>query len=320
VNSKLLRGVCFVLCLTPLVGSACVAAPLVVSLDFFVNPNHAPLYVAEALGFFDEESVEVEIVVPANPSDPVKLAAAGAIDMALTPQINYMIARSEGLPLIAIGALIDRSLGGLLGVADHGFTGMDSLRGGRIGYSLAPLEPILWRTMLACAGIDEHEVELVNIGFNTMQALLAGSVDAIGAFRNFEPLQVELEGYEPVFVPQEAHCIPLTQEILFVVHAAAPEEREDALAGFLRATASAITWITENPDEAMRLFFEVHPDLDDELNRRSFVETLPLFARGARHDDAAVWEAVQMYLAEQQLISQTFPIEALYTSALLPED
>ena len=302
------------------IGMACLAAPLIVSLDFFANPNHVPLYAAEALGLYEEEGVEVKIVVPANPSDPVKLAAVRAIDIALTPQINYLVARSEGLPLLAIGALIDHSLGGLLGLAERGFGGIGDLRGKRIGYSLAPLEPILWRTMLACAGIDEDEVELINVGFSTMQALLGGSVDAIGAFRNFEPIQAALQGFEPVFIPQEAHCIPLTYEIILVVHPDAIDERGEELSGFLRALGRAIAFAAEQPDEALRLFLEANPDLDDELNRQSYRETLPLFAAGARHDEPGVWEALQTYLVDHALIEQAFPIEELYTSALLPKE
>ena len=78
-------------------------APIRVSLDFFANPNHIPIYVALDNGYFDEEGIEVDIFVPGNPSDPVKLAAAQAVEIAMTPQINYLISRSEDLPLIAIG-------------------------------------------------------------------------------------------------------------------------------------------------------------------------------------------------------------------------
>jgi len=316
VNRGFLGGLCLVL----VVGAACTAAPLIVSLDFFANPNHVPLYVAEALGFFEEEGVDVQIEVPANPSHPVILASVKSIDVALTPQINYLIARSEGLPLIAIGVLIDHSLGGLLGVVEHGFAGLDSLRGKRIGYALAPLEPILWRSMLACAGIDVGDVEMVNVGFNTMQALLAGSVDAIGAFRNFEPFVATTEGFKPVFIPQEDYCIPLTYEIILAVHPDTIVEREEDVTGFLGALERAIAFTVEQPDEALRLFLEANPDLDDELNRLSYQATLQLFAAGERHDEAEVWEALQTYLFDHELISQTFPTEELYTSVLLPNE
>ncbi len=289
-----------------------------VALDFFVNPNHVPLVVCEELGFFAEEGIDVELFVPANPSDPVKLAASRAVEIALTPQINYLIARSEGLPLIAIGALIDRGLGGLLSLRGRGVETLDDLRGKRIGYSLAPLEPVLWRTMLGCAGIGDGEVRLIHVGFNTMQALLAGSVEAIGAFRNFEPIEAELEGGDPIFFPQEEHCIPATYELILVVHPDLIAERGEDLRAFLRALTRGLELTRTDPGAAFDAFLAAYPDLDDELNRRSFEATLPLYADGARHDDIDVWSGMRDFLAAHGLIDEGLPLEGLFTDALLP--
>jgi len=296
------------------------AAPIRVSLDYFANPNHIPLYVALDQGFFDDEGIEVDIFVPANPSDPVKLAAAQAVEIALTPQINYLIARSENLPLIAIGALIDQPLGGLLALRDHGIEDLEDLSGKRIGYALAPLEPILWETVFACAGIDPAGIDLVNVGFNTVTALLTGNVEAIGAFRNYEVLQIEELGYEPVFFPQEAYCVPTTFEILLVAHPDFVSNHNVEAAAFLRALVRAIDWTIENPDDALALFFNRFPDLDDELNARSFAATLPLYAVGAYHADEAVWDVLQSYLFENGLMEQQFSIAELYTDSLLPSE
>ncbi|MCK5246299.1 ABC transporter substrate-binding protein [Candidatus Bipolaricaulota bacterium] len=295
-----------------------VAAPIRVSLDFFANPNHIPLYVALDKGYFAEEGIEVDIFVPANPSDPVKLAAVGAVEIALTPQINYLIARSEELPLTAIGALIDHPLGGLLSLRDHGIEVLEDLSGKRIGYALAPLEPILWETVFECAGIEPSELELINVGFNTVTALITGNVEAVGAFRNYEVLQLEELGYEPVFFPQEDYCVPTTYEILLVSHPKFVSERRAEAASFLRALVRAIDWTIEHPADALALFFERFPDLDDDLNRRSFESTLSLYAVGATHTDDEVWSTMQAYLVEHGLMVQEFPIEELYTDSLLP--
>lgn len=289
-----------------------------VSLDFFANPNHIPLYVALDRGYFSDEGIEIDIFVPANPSDPVKLAAARAVEVALTPQINYLIARGEGLPLIAVGALIDHPLGGLVALRGEGIERIDDLAGRRIGYALEPLEPVLWQTVLDCAGADRAAVEMINVGYNTVVALVTGNVDAIGAFRNYEVLQIEELGYDPVFFPQEAFCVPTTYELILVVHPEFIAERREAAASFVRALSHGIDWTLDHPEEALRLFFDRFPDLDDALNRRSFEATLPLYAVGARHDDADVWEILQAYLAVQGLMMNAFPVGELYTPELLP--
>ena len=53
------------------------ADEMTVLLDWFVNPDHGPIIVAQEKGYFAEQDLEVEIIAPADPSDPPKLVAAG---------------------------------------------------------------------------------------------------------------------------------------------------------------------------------------------------------------------------------------------------
>ncbi len=49
--------------------------------DWFVNPDHGPIIVAEEQGYFAEEGLKVEVIAPTNPADPPKMAAAGGADL-----------------------------------------------------------------------------------------------------------------------------------------------------------------------------------------------------------------------------------------------
>lgn len=289
-----------------------------VMLDFFPNPNHVPLYVADQKGFFTDEGISVTLIPPSDASDPAKLCAARAVDLALTPQMNLLIAQGAGLPLIAVGALIDGALGGLLALADRGITSLDDLAGATIGYSLAPLEPILWRTMLTSAGVDPEKVRLFHVRMNTRAALLTGRVDAIGAFRNFEVLSVELEGYEVVFFPQEDYGIPIPYELVIIAHPAFVNAEPDVTRGFLRALARGIAFTLEEPEEAFALFTQRIPEHGEELGWRSLNATLPLYAAGARHDDPERWENMKRYLVEHELVPTTLSLDDLYTADHLP--
>jgi putative hydroxymethylpyrimidine transport system substrate-binding protein len=42
---------------------------LTVLLDWFVNPDHAPLFVAQEKGFFSKRGLDVELIAPSNPND-----------------------------------------------------------------------------------------------------------------------------------------------------------------------------------------------------------------------------------------------------------
>ena len=296
------------------------ASPLTVCLDYLPNPNHVPLYAGLDSGAFAARGLDVELVVPSSASDPAKLAAARAADIALTPQINYLIARAEGLPLVAVGVLIDHSLGGLLALSDRGVKTLSNLAQRPIGYSLAPLEPALWRAMLTCAGVDALDVDLVNVGFNTVAALLAGSVDAIGAFRNVEAIQVELYGHTAVFFPQEAFCVPETYDLVFVAHPDLVRERRADLVAFLDAVEESIDATRTSPDEALAAFFHAFPELNDELDRRSFAATLPLYADSVRLGDPTTWVDVQRFLVDAGLLSEEMPFESLVAIDLFPTE
>ncbi len=76
-----------------LAAPAAAAEKLTLMLDWFVNPDHAPIIVADAQGYFAAAGLEVEIVAPADPNDPPKLVAAGQADVAISyqPQLHIQV-------------------------------------------------------------------------------------------------------------------------------------------------------------------------------------------------------------------------------------
>jgi len=231
-----------------------------------------------------------------------------------------LIARDADLPVIAVGSLVGSPLGGLLGLEENGILRLSDLRGRRIGYSLAPLEPILWRTMLASVGVDPGDYELINVGFNTVLSLLSGKVDAIGGFRNFEVPQVAISGHEPVFFPEEEYGVPQTEEILIAANAETEAQNGGMLSAFLAGLARGIAFTADHPEDAYEQFIAAHPDLNDELNRRAYEITVPLFSLGARLGQTREWEALQSYMLASGLIEREFEVDTLYTDAYLEKE
>ena len=108
-------------------------------LDWFINPDHGPIIIAEENGYFAEQGLEVEIVAPANPSDPPKLVAAGQAELAISYQPQLHLQVHEGLPLIRVGTLIATPLNCLLVLADGPIQSIADLKGKKVG-SLKNLE------------------------------------------------------------------------------------------------------------------------------------------------------------------------------------
>ena len=100
-----MRLAAFLIALT--LGSPALAQDkLTLILDWFVNPDHGPIVIAEEKGFFAEQGLEVEVIAPADPSDPPKMAAAGKADIAVSYQPQLHLQVQEGLPLMRVGTLV----------------------------------------------------------------------------------------------------------------------------------------------------------------------------------------------------------------------
>jgi putative hydroxymethylpyrimidine transport system substrate-binding protein len=282
-------------------GSSQAADKLTVLLDWFVNPDHAPLIVAREGGYFERAGLDVELIAPADPSAPPKLVAAGQADIAVTYQPDFMLQLKEGLPLLRLGALVETPLNSLVVMKDGPVKTLADLKGKTVGYSVAGFEDLYVAVLLKSAGLTRDDVTLVNVNFNLTTSLMAGQVDAvIGAFRNFELTQLRLEGKEGrAFFPEE-HGVPAYDELIYVTQ---DKLREDPRLGrFLAAVEEATIFLTNHPDEALAMFLKAHPDLDNELNRQAFADTLPRFAKRPAALDRTRYDRFANFLKQEGLI------------------
>ena len=137
-----------------LVAPAAAAEKLTLMLDWFVNPDHAPIIVADAQGYFAAAGLEVEIVAPADPNDPPKLVAAGQADVAISYQPQLHIQVDRGLPLTRIGTLVATPLNSLVVLADGPVKAIADLKGRKVGFSVGGFEDALLGAMLGRARPD----------------------------------------------------------------------------------------------------------------------------------------------------------------------
>lgn len=281
---------------------------LSVMLDWFVNPDHAPLVVAQEKGFFKDAGLDVTLTAPADPNDPPKLVAAGGADIAVSYQPQLILQVDEGLPLVRIGTLVSTPLNSVVVLRDGAVKTLKDLKGRKVGYSIAGFEDALLGAMLEKEGLSLKDVELVNVNFSLSPSLLSGQVDAvIGAFRNFELNQMEIEKHPGrAFYPEEEGVPPYDELILVARKDKANDPR---FKRFLAAVERATLYILNHPEESQAAFVKGRPELNDELNRRAWADTLPRFSHSPAALDAERYTRFAEFLKARGLIKAVAPLD-----------
>jgi putative hydroxymethylpyrimidine transport system substrate-binding protein len=278
-------------------------------LDWFVNPDHAALVIAKQRGIFTKHGLEVELIAPADPNAPPKLVAAGQAEYALSYQPTLQMLAAEGLPLVRVGVLVAQPLNSLVALEDGPVKSIADFKGRKIGYSIAGFEEALLGAILEKAGLTLKDVTLINVNFALTTALMSKQVDGvIGAFRNFELNDLALHKAKGRLWEVEKNGVPTYDELILVTKRETVDVARTKK--LLAAIAEATAWLKANPDEAWGIFSKSGKELDNELNKLAWKDTLPLLAVDPSALDRARYTAFADFLVKRGLIKQAPPLDS----------
>ena len=270
--------------------SAPAAKPFTVMLDWFPNADHAPLYAAIAHGDFRAVGLNVEPIVPAETAEPLKLLAAGKVDMAISYEPELLLARDQGLKLVSVGALVQRPLTSIIALGEQHVGSVAQLAGKTVGSAGIPYQAAMLRTTLQHAGVNPAKVKEVNVGFDLVPAMLSGKVAAtIGGYWNYEAVQLRLMHKHPVVIPVNEAGVPSYDELVLVVRAGEARTDGQDLRAFLQALALGEREVRANPAAAAKLIVKANPSAEEALQLESIKQTLPA-AQPANASDPYGWQ------------------------------
>lgn len=270
-------------------------------LDWYVNPDHAPLVIAKEGGYFTRAGLDVDMVVASDASAPAKLVAAGKADAAITYQPDLMLQIKAGLPLVRFGTLIETPLNCLIVLKDGPIKSLADLKGKTVGYSVAGFQDAYLSAILQATGLTAADVKTVNLNYNLIPPLISGQVDAImDGYRNVELIQLGLQGHPAIAYYPEENGVPVYDELIYVTRT--DLKGDPRLARFDQAVEDATIFLTNHPDEALAAFLKAHPDLDDAINRAQFAATLPRFAKRPAALDRGRYQRFAEFLKTKGLI------------------
>jgi len=275
-------------------------------LDWFVNPDHAAIIIAQQKGYFEKNNLEVEIIEPADPSMPPKLVAAKKADLAVDYQPQLQMQVAQGLPLVRIATLVNSPLNSLVVLKNGGIEKIEDLKGKKVGYSVSGFETALLDSMLKSVNLSAKDVELINVNWSLSPSLMSKQVDAvIGAFRNFELNQLEIEKQEGIAFFPENYGVPKYDELVVVANK--DNASDEKYKSFVKSLQEATKYLKENPKKSWEAFVSYKPkELNNELNRLAWADTLPYLAQNPATFDKEVYKQMADFMKENKLI-KTLP-------------
>ncbi|MCL6570988.1 MAG: ABC transporter substrate-binding protein [Bacillus sp. (in: Bacteria)] len=285
-------------------------------LDWYPNAVHSFLFVAEEKGYFKEQGLDVDIQMPADTNDPLKLVAANQIDMALSYQPQVLVARGEDIPVKSFGAIVRHPLNHLMVPEDGPIQSPKDLEDKTIGYPSIPLDEAIIQTMVTNDGGDAKKVKMVDIGWDLIPAMATKKTDAlIGGYINHEKLLLEKEGHPMRTLNPADFGVPDYYELVLVASEKGLTEKPEVFEKFMVAITKGQKFVADHPEEGLSMLME-HQDktspLENDIETKSLQVLLPLMDAKDEpfgYQDPETWEKVAQWLKDNKIIKQQVKAE-----------
>lgn len=289
---------------------------LTVALDWYPNAVHSFLYAAEEQGYFKEENLKVNLQMPSDTNDPLKMAAAGKVDLAISYQPQVVQARAEGIPVVSVGALVRHPLNVIMTRKDSGLDSPQQLAGKNVGYPSVPLDESIVRNVVKHTGADDSGISFTDIGFDIVPALTGKKVDAVvGGYKNHEQLILEKNGIPVnVFAPTD-FGVPDYYELVLATSDDTLGQKQQAIEAFLRAAGKGQKYVQENKEKALDLLLSKQANefpLEKDIETKSLDILLPLMDAKDKpfaSQTTESWQTLIDWMKKEKLIAQDVKVE-----------
>jgi putative hydroxymethylpyrimidine transport system substrate-binding protein len=291
-------------------------------LDFVPNAVHAGIYHALAAGYYRALNIDLRILQPSSTTDTLKLLDAGKADFGIADGSDLANQVAAGGDTQAIMALVQRPLGGLIGLSRERLASPRQLEGRTVGITGVPSDTAVLDTEVSNAGGDPRRVHVVTVGFNGATALVAGRVAAFTGFWPSDGVGLQVSGHPTTIFKLDDHGGPAYPGL--VVFSTRARLRSDpALArAFAAATTHGYQDTVRDPARSLNDLLALNPSLPRALTSASLNAFLPLFARGGVPFGTLVAQRVRelsAWMVAHRLIRKPVSPDRYGTNEFLPK-
>jgi ABC-type nitrate/sulfonate/bicarbonate transport system substrate-binding protein len=271
-------------------------------------------YVAQEKGFFSDEHLEVD-VRHAQSGEHLQLLLAGEVQVATANAAQVVQRNADGLPLVSIALIGQRSEQGFAVGAGSGINSVRDWAGKTLGYKGSV--PVEFLAIAKANGLDPNAVEQVRVGFDP-RVLSERQVDILAVFVSNEPGQLERIGFPVrVFDPSD-YNIPLLG-LTYIASRDGIRKDPEAIERFLRGALRGIEYAAQYPEEALEIVMKYAPQENPEQQRFMLNTELARAASGGGYGSQTrdQWSALAGALKDFAVIDKDIDVSQVFTSQFL---
>ena len=280
---------------------------------------------AESLGYFEDQGLEVEIVQPPEGGADA-LVASGRAQFGVSFQDSMApgVAGDNALPTTAVAALIQHNTSGIISRKGEGMDTPKGMEGKKYATWDGPIEVAMIQNVVEQDGGDFSKVEMIpSTVTDEVSALESGSVDAIWIFYAWAGVKFELTGAETdYFAFKDINPVFDYYTPVVIANNEFLEEEPETAKKFLTALRDGYEYAIENPEEAADILCEAAPELDPELvlaSQEYLKDQYKAEVSQWGYIDPERWNAFYQWLNENGLTEAEIPENVGFSNDYLPE-
>lgn len=291
------------------------------ALDWYPNSNHSGIYSAIDEGFFEKESINLEVYTPSDPTAIISSVASGRDDLGLSYHPDILQAQSAGLDVISVLSISQHPLNSIMTLKEKNIKTPSDLKGKTIGYPGIPSNKAMLETVLNNDGLTIEDVDTMDVGFELVKALVSGSVDAIiGAYWTHESIVMELQGYDIEIMRLEEWGVPDYYELLLITNSSFLEEKNDELKKVVNSIKKGYEFSILNPEKSIDSLVSIAGKeiVEEEVERAGIKLLIPMWQSenvNFGYQDLSKWNDTYNWMNENKFLDKPLQIEDLvYTN------
>ncbi|WP_064091787.1 ABC transporter substrate-binding protein [Rossellomorea aquimaris] len=293
-----------------------------VVLDWTPNTNHTGLYVAKEKGYFKDQGLDVDIIMPGE-AGADQLVASGKAEFGVGYQEGVTQARVQDVPLVSIAAIIQHNTSGFASPKEKGITTPKDFEGKNYGGWGSPVEEAVMSSIMKQENADVKKVNFVNMGDTDFFTAVKRDVDFAWIYYGWTGIEAELRGEElnMMYVKDYSEKLDYYTPVL-TTNEKMIESDPDTVKSFLAATSKGYKFAIDQPKEAGEILLEAAPDLDKELVMKSQEWLAPKYQDDAKRwgeQKLEVWENYGEWMYENKLLEKKFDSKKAFTNEFLPK-